>query len=385
MYKKSIQMNIFHCGHCQNLVFFENTSCVQCKHLLAYLPDQRDMAALEPAGNNLWFSKGDHHKRLKYRLCRNYETEKVCNWAVPSADANPYCLSCRLTRVIPDLKILGNREAWAKLESAKRRLVHNILSFALPLVNKVEDPERGLAFEFLADPEPGAAKVMTGHNNGVITINLAEADDGEREKRRNQLREPYRTILGHFRHETGHYYWDRLIKNSPNIEHFRKLFGNEQENYGQALQDYHKKKAPADWQQRFVSAYASAHPWEDWAESWAHYLHITDSVDTAEKCGLILKPARSDEPALEPTAVESDGQASSFGRIIKAWTSLTYVLNNLNRGLGLSDAYPFVLSAPALEKLAFIHQIIGQNGKAVQTSAASILNADQASQPLAAC
>jgi hypothetical protein len=352
-------MKVFHCDHCNALVFFENVRCVKCDHALAYLPDLEAIGSLNEAGENLWTSPLPRSRGAKYRLCENYAKHNVCNWAVPANDPNPLCTSCRLTHVIPDLGKPGNKEAWYKLEVAKRRLVYSLLRLGCPLKSKAEDAERGLAFEFLADPgTPGSPRVHTGHANGVITLNVAEADDAVREKRRVDLREPYRTLLGHFRHEVGHYYWERLVEGSPRAGRFRELFGDERKDYGQALNEHYQSGAPADWQQRFVSAYATAHPWEDWAESWAHYLHMTDTLEIAAACGLSLRPQRSDEPTLQHPAVPSGDGAEPFDKVMVDWFSLTYVLNNLSRSLGQPDAYPFVLSAPAIEKLRFVHQTI---------------------------
>ena len=215
-------MNVFHCDHCDQLVFFENTVCVKCGKTLAYLPDLGDMGSLNPTGDGLWRSPLPRAKGRLYRLCDNYTRHNVCNWVVPDDDPNPFCLSCRLTRVIPNLSRPGNKELWYKLEVAKRRVVYSLLALGCPVENKFEQPERGLAFEFLADPEAdGGPPVLTGHADGVITVNVAEADEVERERRRLRLHEPYRTLLGHFRHEVGHYYWDRLIKDSPHIEDFQ--------------------------------------------------------------------------------------------------------------------------------------------------------------------
>ncbi|MGH7169760.1 MAG: zinc-binding metallopeptidase family protein [Gemmataceae bacterium] len=355
-------MKIFHCDNCEQLVFYENVRCVNCEHDLAYLPDLEEIAALEPAGDNLWYSPAPAAKRRTYRLCQNYRQQNICNWAVPADDPNPLCGSCRLTRVIPDLSQPGHKERWYRLEVAKRRLLYSLRSLGLPLLSKTEHPERGLAFQFLADPDPetpNAAPVLTGHNEGLITINLAEADDAEREKRRMRMHEPYRTLLGHFRHEVGHYYWDRLIQDSEGIEDFRARFGDEREDYGQALQSHYQEGAPVDWQERFLSSYASSHPWEDWAETWAHYLHMTDTLETAITCGLSLRPRRSDEPALKAHPTTRGCLPESFDRLIESWFPLTYVLNNLNRGMGVPDGYPFVLSSPAIAKLRFVHEVVG--------------------------
>jgi hypothetical protein len=191
----------------------------------------------------------------------------------------------------------------------------------------------------------------------VITVNLAEADDAERERRRLAMHEPYRTLLGHFRHEAGHYYWDRLIRDSGWIEEFRRLFGDDREDYAAALRRHYDDGPRADWQTQFVSAYASVHAWEDWAETWAHYLHITDSLETASACGLGLRPTGRNARQIRPRFSLEEAENASFDDMMSDWFAMTYVLNSLNRGLGLKDLYPFVLSSPAIEKLRFVHRV----------------------------
>ena len=209
-------------------------------------------------------------------------------------------------------------------------------------------------------PIRAAPPVLTGHADGVITINIAEADDAERERRRTAMREPYRTLLGHMRHESGHYYWDRLIDGHAGARRVpRALRRRARRLRARRSQTHYEQGAPADWQERFVSAYASAHPWEDWAETWAHYLHMVDTLETAAACGLSLKPRRRDEPALPEAPQPVSPQPAAFERLIDSWFPLTYVLNNLNRGLGLADAYPFVLSPPAIDKLRFVDEVVG--------------------------
>jgi hypothetical protein len=352
-------MKIFHCTSCEHLVFFENTICVRCQHKLAYLPDLETIGALEPYREDLWRCVLPDDERL-YRLCGNYSRENVCNWGVPEDDAHELCYSCRFTLVAPDLSQPGNKEAWYKLEVAKRRVLYSLTSLNCPLNDKLEAPSRGLGFKFLSDNAgQGLKPVLTGHADGVITINVAEADDVERERRRQQLHEPYRTLLGHFRHEVGHYYWDRLIKESPMIDTFRKYFGDERKDYAAALQNHYQQGPSQDWQNRFVTAYAASHPWEDWAETWAHYLHMADTLETAAACGLSLRPRRSDEPQLQAPSDPVTGESGVFDEFLDNWFPLTYALNNLNRCLGLPDAYPFVLSTPAIEKLRLVHRAIG--------------------------
>jgi hypothetical protein len=355
-------MKIFHCDHCEHLVFFENTQCVKCGHTLAYLPDVGQVASLDPVDGGLWRSPLAETGGRTYRQCANYAEQQICNWAVDASDPQVMCVSCRLTRVIPDLSVPGNREAWFRLEVAKRRLVYTLASLKLPLVNKQEDPASGLAFDLLADLPEGQAPVLTGHADGIITVNIAEADDAERERRRAELHEPYRTLLGHFRHESGHYYWDRLVRGTDRIEAFRELFGDERQDYAQAIQRHYQTGPTANWFERFVTVYAGAHPWEDWAETWAHYLHMTDTLETAAECGLSIRPRRADEPLLLEVPAPAGSPAASFERLIDSWFPLTYVLNSLNRGLGLPDAYPFVLSTPAIDKLRFVHETVVASG-----------------------
>jgi hypothetical protein len=357
-------MRVFHCDHCRNPIFFENVLCGNCGHKLAYLQDLKIVASLDPSETDkaLWTSPVPRAEKRNYRLCENYSKHNVCNWAMPADDAGPLCRSCRLTRVIPDLSIAKNLDAWRRLESAKRRMVYSLMEFGLPLKDRIEDPQTGLAFQFMGDPV-GGPRVLTGHDEGVITVNIDEADDIEREKRRVSMHEPYRTLLGHFRHEIGHYYWDRLIKNSPAIEGFRKLFGDERADYNESLKKHYTNGPLPNWNEHFVSDYASVHPWEDWAETWAHYLHMTDTLETAATCGLSLKPDRADEPVMDKQPIKP-AHSQQFDEIIGNWFPLTYVLNSLNRGMGLPDAYPFVLPPDAISKLRFVHQTICEGGHA---------------------
>jgi len=348
-------MRNFNCDHCDNLVFFENIQCVKCSHVLGFLPDILNLGALESSGENEWRALTSVARDRLYRQCQNGHEHAVCNWMVPVEDANPFCVACRLNRTIPDLTIAENLERWHKMELAKRRLIYTLLNLGLPLEGKEGRP--ALQFNFLADV-PGATPVLTGHENGLITLNIAEADDTEREKRRTSLHEPYRTLLGHFRHEVGHYYWDLLVANTPRLKRFRELFGDETQDYSAALKNHYEHGAPADWPQHFVSAYASSHPWENWAETWAHYLHITDTIETAAGFGMTLRPRHPAAQTMtaDPKRVLETGD--SFDGILKNWMPLTYALNSLNRGMGLPDLYPFVLSTPATDKLRFVHETV---------------------------
>jgi hypothetical protein len=349
-------MKIFYCDHCGNPVFFENVQCVKCGHTLGFLPDVLDLSALEPAPDNTWRALTVTAKDRLYRQCQNAREHQVCNWLVPAEDSNPFCRSCRMNQTIPDLSVTGNLERWHKMEKAKRRLIYTLLHLGLSLDGDDNENRPALQFNFLADvPDK---PILTGHANGLITLNIAEADDPEREKRRVRFHEPYRTLLGHFRHEAAHYYWDRLIANCPRLTGFRELFGDETQDYATALKRYYEQGAPADWQQRHVSAYAASHPWEDWAETCAHYFHIMDTIETAAAFGMKLQPKHPSAPVLTADPKTVSETKDSFDHILKNWLPLTYALNSLNRGMGLPDLYPFVLPEPAIEKLRFIHEAI---------------------------
>ena len=265
--------------------------------------------------------------------------------------------------MIPDLSVTGNLERWQKLEIAKRRVVYTLMRLGLPLEGVAAENRPALRFKFIGDV-PGQPPQFTGHSNGLITVNIAEADDAERERRRVNLHEPYRTLLGHLRHEVAHFYWDRLIRNSKWIPGFRKLFGDETADYAVALQKYYKEGPPADWQSRHVSAYGSAHPWEDWAETGAHYFHILDMMETAGSFGLRLKPNHPAAGSMTANPQSASSVNTSFEAVIENWFPLTYALNSLNRGMGLPDAYPFALSGPAIDKLKFVHDVV-RDGRGV--------------------
>jgi len=230
----------------------------------------------------------------------------------------------------------------------------------LPMISRKVDPKAGLAFDFLADPQGFGDKqqsVLTGHAEGLITINIKEADDAQRAKMRQQMGEYYRTILGHFRHEVGHYYWQILIADSHHLAEYRRLFGDERKDYGEALRKHYQQGAHPDWRKQFISSYASTHSWEDWAETWAHYLHIVDTVATAFAFGLQIEPRVSEEENLSADIDRDPYLIKKFDRILELWLPLTIAMNSINRSMGQPDMYPFVISDPVVEKLQFIHEV----------------------------
>jgi len=354
-------MKTFHCDKCSHQIFFENTLCFNCQSTLAYQTATRSINAFEQTETGQWRSLHRNDEGKLYKKCINYVEYDVCNWMLPADDPHDLCESCQLTVVIPALSSEKNRVLWARLEAAKRRLLFSLATLNLTPASKEKEPETGLAFQFLEDGGPDQ-HVMTGHDNGLITLNIAEADPAERERTREQMHERYRTLLGHFRHESGHYYFDRLVADSAWIDEYRVLFGDEREDYGQALQRHYNEGPPADWASRFVSTYASSHPWEDWAETWAHYLHMLDTLETASSCGMSLHPAKPDEPALDKIVLPT--KTDEFASVASEWFALTYVLNSLNRSIGMPDSYPFTLSTPVLEKLEFVHKVVRAQLKA---------------------
>ncbi|MBB5353221.1 hypothetical protein HNR46_003476 [Haloferula luteola] len=348
-------MQIFRCDECASPVYFENDICVTCGTHLAFLPERMEVGSLYPMEGGLWRSPRERTSPSGYRLCQNGVDHALCNEAVPADSSSSLCRWCLFTEVIPDLSLPQNLDRWRRLQLAQRRLLYALTRLELPLADRHDDPASGLAFRFLADT---TSTVLTGHENGIITLNIAEADDAEREERREQMGERYRTLLGHFRHEVGHYYWDRIIRDGGRLDAFREHFGDERIDYTEALERHYAAGPPMGWENQHISPYAASHPWEDWAETWAHYLHMSAVLETASSCGLSLRPSDVNRPSLEATQLPDDPSESTFRTLIESWVPVTYAMNALNRSMGLQDAYPFVLSKPVEAKLRFIHRTI---------------------------
>src|ERR1700722_5090214 len=331
-------MRLFTCTCCSNIVYFENATCERCGNRLGYLPAANRMHAVE-SDQDHWRSIGK--RRLDFRFCANAEHD-ACNWLIAAECSDTLCTACRHNQVIPDLSIEENVRKWRKWQLASRHLFYGLLRLRLPLETRADDPGRGLAFDILAaDPEGGA--VRTGHQDGIIVLNLDEADDALREARRTELGEPYRTLLGHFRHEIGHYYWLRLVNESDWITAFRDCFGDERPDYGAALAKYYAEGPPGDWREHFVSAYASAHPWEDFAETWAHFLHIVDTLEMAGSFGIRVNPVVTRDRAHRAEVDFDPHAASGIDQLMGRWLPIAAAVNSINRCMGQPDLYPFVL------------------------------------------
>jgi len=324
----------FSCDNCGQLLFFENSVCLRCGTPQLFVPSRRDIVAL-----------GVDADSAELRACANLLVAE-CNWAVEDEDPGPLCRSCALTRTRPADDDAEGLAAFAKAETAKRRLLYELYDLGLPVA------EDRLAFDLLW---PDAGPVVTGHDDGLVTIDLSESDDAEREMRRTELGEPYRTVLGHFRHEIGHYYEPILVDAAGERGAFRALFGDERASYEDARAGHYAAGPPGDWSERFVSAYATMHPWEDWAETFAHYLHIRDALQTAAAFGLLVTgPDATADPSLR--AVPLDAGTRSFAAIVEEWLPLTYALNAVNRSMGRRDLYPFTLAPLVIDKLTFVHE-----------------------------
>lgn len=328
-------MKNFTCS-CGQLLFFENTRCLSCNKDVGFDPVQMSMYPIEVDTLN-----------CLPKVCKNRVDFDVCNWMVTQSDAS-YCMSCELNQTIPNLLRKDRRRWWKSLEHAKRRLIYSLLSLGLPVKGRSVEPN-GLAFQFIEDKrtDPGVAEeyVTTGHLQGLITINITEADDVTREISRAFAGELYRTLLGHFRHESGHYYFDKLINNEESREKFRGLFGDERVDYKAALSQYYANKSTLRGNRDYISVYAQSHPFEDWAEVWSHYLHMIDTLETAADYNLEQGAEHFDE----------------FAETLAKWAELAMVLNSLNRSMGLEDAYPFILAGKTLKKLRFVHDLIYPN------------------------
>lgn len=327
-------MKAFSCGVCSAVLFFGSSQCLSCGTLLGYSRDRGDIVPVNDHGVHV-----DPDDKA-WHLCRNMHLSG-CTWLSDSDDG--YCFSCRLTRSRPDDIDVSGLDQYLIAEQAKRRLITELDDIGFAIRTREENPTTGLAFDLL----PSATdKVITGHQNGVITLDLAESNHLYRERLRIDLDEPYRTMLGHFRHEIGHYYWMELV-DSGNAEGFREMFGDERLDYSDALDAHYRDGAPDGWETSYISKYATMHPWEDFAETFAHYLHIRAAMHTATEFGMW--------PPLGPVSVESFREL-----VVKVWIPMSNGLNQINRSMGKDGLYPFVLSPPVLDKLQFVADLVPQ-------------------------
>jgi len=348
-------MKLFSCPACGLIVFFENVRCERCGATLGYEPASNTMIALHPKGDRL-VARAGRHAGTAWKFCANHAHD-VCNWLMPADATEELCRACRHNLTIPDISQPANVALWRKMEAAKHRMLYTVLRLGLPLYTRGERPD-GLGFEFLRSDDP-KREVLTGHAGGLITIALAEADDAEREQRKARLGESYRTLLGHFRHEVGHWYWDQRVRDTRWRAPFTQLFGDPDQDYGEALKRHYAAGPRPGWQDELISSYAGSHPWEDFAETWAHYFHMVDTLETGRSFGIALSP-RADRDEVLTTSLDFGvyDPALELTTLTTAWVALSSALNAFNRSMGVADAYPFVLSPKVNEKLGFIHALV---------------------------
>ena len=383
-------MRTYTCA-CGSRLFFENSLCLNCLSEVGFCPACRNLTGLVPLEGAL-FRCGNAWCSALLKKCENYVRFQVCNqcllvtepvgrdqpYQIGRAPANPagygwarsagvlrapdrvappaptpvstLCNCCRFNRTIPDLSVPGNQAKWYRLEVAKRRLIYDLDMMSLPYGSVSDGFQPGLAFDFKADVIPPAnlwrwmgeqERVNTGYSRGTITINIREADEVERERLRVDFGEAHRTLTGHFRHEIGHYFWELLVQGKDE-DAFKRLFGDHNDPpYAEALERYYQSGAPADWRSRLVSAYASMHPWEDFAETFSTYLDMVDTLDTATQMGL---------------GGIGDPLHAFLDQMTVCYQQLGIAMNEMNRSMGLLDLMPEVLVTPVIEKLRYIHQ-----------------------------
>lgn len=354
-------MRAFACPNCQSPIHFEARVCPACKATLGYDPAIDAFRFLADKAT-VWRDAASETSNVV--VCANNNDFAICNWLVGDDVETGMCRACRHNRTIPDLSDANVPKRWARVEAAKRRLIRTLLRLGLPLETKAEEvPGRqGLAFDFLHDPAAegsGQAQVLTGHDSGVITLNLIEANDAERERMRAAMGEPYRTLLGHFRHEIGHHYWARLVQNDPEeLQAFRAIFGDERINYAEALSAHYADSGKV-WTDAYVSYYATSHPWEDFAETWAHYLHIVDVLATASDLDLSLKVPDADKA--QEVELAFDPYRADAAKLATHMEPLAFAMNAMNRSMGQDDLYPFALSDAIVKKLDYVARLVATN------------------------
>ena len=360
-------MKTYHCS-CGQTIFYENSLCLACGSELGFCPTCRNMVSLV-AGDDGTPRCGNAKCGATLVKCANYTEHDVCNRCVATPSEETLCDCCRFNDTIPDLTVAGNKAKWFRLEAAKRRLFYDLGELGLPYGTEADGIEPPLRFDFKADGIPqfilwrrvgNAERVYTGHAAGRITINIREVDSVEREKLRVDLGEAHRTLIGHFRHEIGHFYWDVLVKGRREEECIAVFGDHNNPTYSEALERHYKEGAPANWPEHYISGYATMHPWEDFAETWAHYLHIIDTLETAAAFRVRVDPhaAKADDLSAE---VDFDVyRVPTIEPIVEAWLPLAFAVNSLNRSMGHADLYPFVLSAPVIAKLGYIHDLVRQ-------------------------
>jgi hypothetical protein len=356
-------VRVFICSTCEHELDFESMSCSNCDSPVGYVSDRRDVVVLVANEPTRYTVTGD--AAVHWR-CLN--ASWGCNWMLPADEGDVWCLSCRLTRGRPDEADPVAVSAWSAAEAAKRRLVFQLGELGLPIEPRSSTTPQGLAFDLVHIP---GASGVTGHDRGIITLDLNEADERHRDELRRNLGESFRTLIGHLRHEVGHYYFTHLVRQDDEIAEFRALFGDERIDYSAALDEHYRRArtgTDASDHSGFVTGYAAAHPLEDWAETFAHYLHTLDGLQTADSHGLSATRREAGRPVNRRRRA---GDEQSYSSILERWLPVAEMINAIADGLGSSRPYPFTLSPVVVTKLEFVHACVTAHSDRKDTYAAS--------------
>lgn len=350
-------MRLFRCDNCGNPVHFDNRACLNCGFRLGFVPEALAIHTLQLDADGQRWRRVDE-AQFVYRFCANAARD-ICNWLVPAESPEEFCIACRYNGLVPDPNTEIGLKRWRAIAEAQRHLFYSFLRWNLPRQSRREDPEGGLLFDLKDDeilPDGSCKPTLIGHDEGHIVIRTAEADDLTREQAREQLNEPYRTLLGHFRHETGHFIWNKMVRDPGKFDGFRAVFGDERVDYAQSLETHYKNGPPPGWGSSYISYYATTHPWEDFAECFAHVLHIVDSLETAHIYGIALAPLSHAE--MTAFANFDPYTVLDFEKIADVWIPLSVALNSIHHSMGERDLYPFILTPTIKAKLGYVHGLI---------------------------
>ncbi|ESQ94677.1 zinc-binding metallopeptidase family protein [Asticcacaulis benevestitus] len=351
-------MKLFRCDNCGNSIYFENRSCLKCGLRLGFVCEEISLHAMQPDANHADRWRRVDQQQFVYRFCPNAAFD-VCNWLVRDDSDETFCTACRYNGLVPNAKSREGLRRWRAISDAQRHLFYSFLRWDLPRPSRKEDPIGGLRFDLKDDkinPDGSCQPVLIGHDEGHIVIRTAEADDPTREQQRAMMNEPYRTLLGHFRHETGHFIWNKMVRDAGKTESFRAVFGDESVDYDEALKHHYARGPRPGWGSSYISYYATTHPWEDFAECFAHVLHIIDSLETAHMFGIALAPMSHD--FLAAHANFDPYSVLDFERIAEVWIPLSLALNTIHHSMGERDLYPFILTPVIKGKLAYVHSLL---------------------------
>jgi hypothetical protein len=330
---------------CNRWLFFGNTACLGCDRSVGRCCACRAMASFSPASTSELFSCDNCHAEVQPCANRNLG---ICNCFANQTDStgNVLCTYCEFTRVVPPHDSPDKFSRWRELESAKRRLLIQLSGLEFPPFASKFVPTCPLVFEFKEDtvlPDGSIEAVFTGHENGVITINAHEADSVRREQSRVAFNEPQRTLIGHMRHEYGHFLDLCCIQGDLLRAKYVELFGDPATvDYAEAKTRYYAQGPTGNWPESYVSAYASMHPWEDFAETVNVYLDLMALAETArDQLGSNIDTS-------------ANGCVATF---ISELLDLAITVSEFNFDMGLNALLPERFNDEVVCKLSYVHSL----------------------------